>query len=228
MVLWLKRKIRATRRLSAAPALLLAAGFAILVAGCGGSSSGAAAAQAQRSAGDFPVRVTATFPAHQRLGEPTSFTVRVTNTGGRPLPDVAVTVTNPRYGTAAQSFGTLMAQPTSPSSQPLAGKSRPVWIINSAPGRCSYSCANGGPGGAVTAGANTWALGRLAPHQTATFRWRLTAVQAGHYKVGYQVTPSLSAGSRASGTGSSGRLVATISTRPQQLRVADDGSVVAG
>ena len=47
------------------------------------------------------------------------------------------------------------------------------------PGPCRYSCRSGGPGGAVTAYANTWALGPLRPGATAKFDWGVTAVKAG-------------------------------------------------
>ena len=45
----------------------------------------------------------------------------------------------------------------------VANPSRPIWIVDRAPGPCRYSCRNGGQGAAVTAYSNTWALGRLKP-----------------------------------------------------------------
>ncbi len=63
--------------------------------------------------------------------------------------------------------------------------------------RAGPGCRNRGPGGAATAYANTWALGRLAPGHTVAFRWRLTAVEAGPYAVEYEVAPALNSSAKA-------------------------------
>jgi hypothetical protein len=169
-----------------------------LVSACGATEQNAAEPNAA-----FPVEVSSSFPTNQRLAQTTSFTVRVKNTGSGVIPDVAVTVTNPRYGSAAQAFGTLLAVPA--AGQPiLASRSRPVWIIDRSPGPCGYSCRQRGPGGAATAYSNTWALGRLAPGRTATFRWQVTAVQPGSYVVAYEVSAGLN-GSAKAVTGSGAR-----------------------
>jgi len=145
----------------------------------------ACGSQSEQNVGEphhsFTVKVTSSFPAHQRLAQQTEMVVSVKNTSNRTMPDVAVTVTNPRYGDAAQSFGLLIPKPG--TGQPLlASRSRPIWIINRAPGACGYSCKALGPGGAATAYTDTWALGALPPGKTATFEWHLTAIQAGTFK----------------------------------------------
>jgi hypothetical protein len=206
---------------------------ASLVAGCGGTGrgsggSGASAGGSGGRRGDFQVALASSFPRHQRLAQRTSFQVRITNVGGRVMPDVAVTVLNPRYGTAAQAFGTLLA-PTRPGRPILASRSRPVWIINRAPGPCGYSCRSRGPGGAATAYSNTWALGRLAPGHTVVFRWKLTAIKAGAYTVEYEVAPGLSGAARAvlaNRSPARGRLSVHISSLPPSVKVLGDGRVI--
>ncbi len=98
----------------------------------------------------------------------------------------------------------------------LANASRPVWIIDRAPGpkggpcptlnanaspngpyQNNYSACTGGPGGAVTAYSNTWALGTLKPGQTATFAWNLTAVKSGTHVVNWQIAAGLNGKAKA-------------------------------
>ena len=129
---------------------------------------------------------TAGFPPQQRLAQRSVLVIAVRNAGARTIPNVAVTITNPRWGTAAQPFATLIAP------QPgLASRSRPVWIIDRPPGACHFGCLPGRSGGAVTAYSNTWALGPLAPGRTARFRWALTAVAAGRHLIRYRVAAGL-------------------------------------
>jgi hypothetical protein len=195
-----------------------------LVAGCG---SGGTQNPGEPHA-NFPVQVTSSFPTHQSLAQQTNFVVSVKNTGKATIPDVAVTVTNPKYGPAAQSFGLLI--PENGAGQPiLASRSRPAWIIDQAPGPCGYSCKTRGPGGAATAYTDTWALGRLAPGQTAKFDWHLTAVQAGSYTVRYQVAAGLNGFAKAvtaANKPASGSYAVTIAHAPQSTYVENDGTVV--
>jgi hypothetical protein len=205
--------------------MLTAAAAAALISGCGSAGE----QNPGETHGDFPVKVTSSFPAHQRLAQRTEMVVLVKNTGARTLPDVAVTVTNPRYGDAAQSFGLLL--PENAAGQPiLASRSRPVWIVNQGPGRCGYSCRHLGPGGAASAYTDTWALGALAPGHTATFKWRLTAIQAGTYTVRYQVAAGLNGYAKAVSADRrpvSGSHVVTISSAPAGTYVENDGAVAS-
>jgi hypothetical protein len=140
------------------------------------------------------VHVTAAaFPSHQVLAQQTVLEIAVRNSGTRPIPDIAVTLLNPRHGAPAQALGTLIS-PGAQGKPLIAGRSRPVWVIDRAPGPCSFSCQ--GAGGAATADKNTWALGRLEPGATARFDWHVTAVRAGRYTVVYEVAAS-PAGGRA-------------------------------
>ena len=134
----------------------------------------------------FPVAASASFPQKQRLSEHTQLVVKVTNTGRKTIPDVAVTITDGTpthrdWGTHVQAFSYLSDMSN------VASRSRPVWIVDRAPGPCQYSCQNGGPGGATTAFSNTWALGELKPGKATTFTWHLTAVEPGAWIVTWRV-----------------------------------------
>jgi hypothetical protein len=205
--------------------MLAAATAAALLAACG---SGTEQNPGERP-GSFQVKVTSSFLTHQRLAQETDMVISVKNTGHRTIPDVAVTITNPRYGDAAQSFGVLI--PQNRAGQPiLASRSRPVWIIGQAPGPCGYSCKHLGPGGTATAYTDTWALGRLAPGKTATFNWHLTAVRAGSYTVRYQVAAGLNGYAKAvtaKGLPVSGSYAVTISSAPRNTYVESNGAVVS-
>jgi hypothetical protein len=111
----------------------------------------------------------------------------------------------------------------------LASSSRPVWIVDQAPGACKYSCQQGGPGGAVTAYSNTWALGSLKPDKSATFDWRVTAIKPGNYTVAWEVAAGLNGRAKARTTNGAlpaGRFAVKIASAPQQSYVNDAGQVV--
>jgi len=190
------------------------------LAACGGGLNDTAG----EATGTYSLNVSASFPAMQHLAQQTHMVVRVTNTGTRTLPDVAVTITNPKHGAAAQAFGTLLAA-SQPGQPVLAGRSRPVWIIDQDPGQCAYSCKQGGPGGAATAFSDTWALGKLAPGKTATFDWTVTAVQPGSYTIAYSAAAALSPYVLTHGT-LSGTVDVTIASAPRQSYVNNAGQVV--
>lgn len=204
-------------------AVIGAVTVAALLSACGGTEQ-----NATEPHGNFPVAVSGSFPTRQRLAQTASFTVNVKNTGTEAIPNVAVTVTNPKYGSSAQAFGTLLPRPR--AGRPLlASRSRPIWIIDKAPGPCRYSCRNRGPGGAATAYSNTWALGRLAPGRTATFRWLVTAIHAGDYTVVYAVAAGLNGSAKAvtrSGAAAGGAYRVRIMSAPRRTYVTSDGTVL--
>jgi hypothetical protein len=196
---------------------------AALLSACGGGGR----QDATEPKGNFPVAVsTASFPASQRLSEHTQMVISVRNAGSKTIPDIAVTILQPNDGTAAQAF----AQDVSgASSSNLASRSRPVWIIDRPPGKCEYSCQQGGPGSAVTAYSNTWSLGALAPGQTARFHWGVTAVQPGRYTLRYEVAAGLNGRAKAvdtQGHQPSGTFRVIVHRTPQQAYVDNSGQVV--
>jgi hypothetical protein len=199
------------RALRPRPVALLAAGtLALALAGCGGGER----QDADEPEGDFRVEVVdASFPAKQSVAEQAALKIRVQNGGSETVPNVAVTVeTEPREkGAAASAFSQRVSDPR------LADPNRPVWIVDDA------------PKGGTSAYANTWALGRLAPNQSKTFEWKVTAVEAGRYTVGYRVSPGLDGKAKlADGAKASGSFTVTISDEPVPARVNDKGEVVRG
>jgi hypothetical protein len=199
----------------------------LAVAACGGG--GGSSPSASSPSGRFPVVAQASFPTSQRLSQHTDLVIDIRNAGSKPIPNIAVTILNPADGTAAAAFGKLL--PQSPPGQPiLAGRSRPVWVVDRAPGPCGYSCRHSGPGGAVTAYSNTWAMGKLLPGHMARFEWGVTAVQAGTYVVKYEVAAGLDGKAKAVLAHGGGPVVGTIRVRisslPRQSYVNNNGQIV--
>jgi hypothetical protein len=208
--------------------LVAGVGLALALSACGGGQNQAAS----EPSGNFAVKVpTARFPASQHLAQHTHLVITVHNAGSKTIPDVAVTICNvtcaypaPKgQGSSSQAFAANINQSY------LANPSRPLWIIDRGPGRCGYSCQNGGQGAAVTAYANTWALGRLAPGKTARFDWAVTAVQAGHHVVAWQVAAGLNGKAKAiltNGSAPHGTFAVKVKTAPAQSYVNNNGQIV--
>jgi hypothetical protein len=210
------------------------AGAGLAVSGCGGTShhTTSGAANTTVSGPSFRVSVpTASFAPKQSLAAKERLVIAVRNTGRRALPNVAVTICNTTcsyrarrgHGTTVDAFSYAIDKAPN-----LANPSRPIWIVQRAPGPCGYSCRNLGPGAAVTAYSNTWALGRLAPGHTARFVWRVTPVKAGRFVVAWAVAAALSGNNRAvltSGRPARGKLAVNVSTKPPQYVVAANGKV---
>jgi hypothetical protein len=209
----------------------IVAGIAVSLAA--GACGGGQTRPAGESTGRFPVAVTtASFPARQRLAQPSQLVLAVRNAGTRAIPDVAVTICNVTCaypapageGTSAQPFAQDIRQ------QDLANPSRPIWTVDRSPGACTASCGAGAQGGdAVTAYDNTWALGRLAPGHTARFVWSVTAVAPGRHVVAWEVAAGVAGRARAvtrDGSLPHGTFAVTISSAPARETVEGDGQVV--
>ncbi len=202
----------------------------VVLAACGGGSR----QDASEPNGNFPVQVSAaTWKLNQRLAEHTRLTITVRNAGSHTIPNIAVTICNvtctysphqkPGEGTSVAAFAAYLNMPY------LANHSRPVWVIDQPPGHCGFSCQSGGPGGAVTAYSNTWALGALAPGQSATFQWGLTAVEPGRYRVAWQVAAGLNGKAKAvlaTGAVPAGTFPVYVTPAPQKSYVTPSGQVV--
>jgi hypothetical protein len=175
----------------------------------------------------------ASFPASQTLSEHTHMVIAVRNAGSKAIPDIAVTICNvtcaypaPKgEGSTAQAFGQDIEQ------QYLANPSRPIWIIDRAPGACGYSCQGGGAGSAVTAYTNTWALGSLRAGKTVRFDWALTAVSPGRHIIAWEVAAGLNGKAKAiagDGAKPGGTFVVNVGAKPQQSYVNNNGQIVNG
>ncbi len=174
--------------------------LAALSAGCGGGER----QDKNEPKGSYSVEVSkAEFPAEQSLAKESEMSIVVKNTDDKPLPDVAVTVD--RFSKASDQAG-------------LADAQRPVWIVDR------------GPFGGETAFVNTWALGPLAPGESKTFTWKVTAVQAGAHDIAYKVSPGLDGRARvADPARAAGTFRINISQKPAQARVdPKTGEVIRG
>jgi hypothetical protein len=204
-------------------------GASLALVACG---SGGARQNVKEPSGKFRVDVSAaSFPTTQTLSEHTHMTIAVRNAGNKTIPDVAVTICNTTCafpapkgeGTSSQAFSADLSQ------QYLANPSRPIWVVEQGPGACQYSCQAGGPGGAVTADSNTWALGPLRPGKTAHFSWKLTAVSPGKHVVAWQVAAGLNGKAKAilgDGSRPQGTFAVDINSAPQQSYVNNNGQIV--
>lgn len=172
----------------------------LLVSGCGG---GGARQDANEPSGDYKVQVVeAKFPSKQSLAKRSTMVITVKNVDTRTIPNVAVTV---------KSFDEQKSDPN------LADPRRPRFVVNT------------GPPGGDTAYVGTSALGPLRPGQVKTFKWDVTAVMPGKYKITYAVAAGLNGKARAvlAGGGTpTGVFVGDISQKAPQAKVADDGHTI--
>lgn len=199
-------------------------GACLAVAACGSG----ARQDAHEPNGRFPVHASASWTTSQTLSQHTKLVITARNIGTKTVPNVAVTITDgnpsqPHLGTSAQAFQEVLDMPG------LASHSRPVWIVDRAPGPCGFSCQAGGPGAAVTAYSNTWALGSLPPGKSVTFDWHLTAVAPGTHYVYWRVAAGLNGKAKAVTAGGlppAGTFTVNISKVPAQAYVNNNGKVV--
>jgi hypothetical protein len=188
----------------------------MVVAGCGGERQ-----DADEPEGEFPVEVVgATFPERQKLAERSNLVITVRNSGRETIPNVALTV---------EGFGYRKADPD------LADRERPRFAVNGVPVEIAGfpDSKDATPRGCDTASVDTWACGPLRPDAQATFRWSVTAVQAGPFKIDWRVDAGLDGKARAVGAGGgpapTGSFAGSISSRPAQTRVGEDGrTIVSG
>jgi hypothetical protein len=212
--------------------LRICATIAVLTVSLAMTACGSGASQdAHEPSGTFKVSiVSATFPTTQKISEQTRLVIWIRNAGARTIPDLAVTICNvtcaypapPGEGTSAGAFAADV------SEQNLANRSRPVWIVDQAPGPCGYNCG-GSLGAAVSAYSNTWALGTLKPGATARFEWKLRAVVPGHHVVAWQIAAGLNGKAKAilaNGSQPRRSFAVTISSAPARLFVNNNGRVV--
>lgn len=184
--------------------------------------------------GRFPVAVDAvSFPSAQTLSQHAHLTIAVRNSGRKTIPDIAVTICNVTcaYPASAGRGTSVQAFSQNLNAKYLANPSRPVWIVDRAPGPCRYSCQNGGLGAAVTAYSNTWALGPLRPGQTAHFDWKVTAVAPGRHVVAWEIAAGLNGRARAVVPGGGlphGSFAVDISTKPAETYVNNSGQILGG
>jgi hypothetical protein len=186
----------------------------LALAGCGGGER----QDENEPEGDFPVEVVrATFPEKQKLAKSSDMVVTVRNAGNDTIPNIAVTV---------NGFDKRKANPE------LADPSRPVFALNGVQVKIAGfpEAKDASPRGCDTAYVNTWACGPLKPKEQRTFRWSVTAVQAGNFKVDWRVAAGLDGKAKAVAAGGGpaprGQFSGTISDVAPDVRVADDGKTI--
>jgi hypothetical protein len=167
--------------------------------------------------GDFKVEVKrASFPERQKLAKRSDLVITVRNAGNKTIPDLAVTV---------NGFDRRVNIPE------LADPSRPIFIVNGKPEKIGGlpEAKEAAPGGGETALVNTWALGPVKAGGEKTFKWTVTAVRAGPFRISYRVAAGLQGKAKAVAPGGghpAGSFSGTVSNTPPQSRVADDGHTV--
>ena len=192
----------------------------LLLVACGGGEERQDVDEVERT---YPMEVvTSEFPTRQRLAERTQLRIGVRNSGNRPIPDLAVTIS------LAEEVGRNSLEPFSirvPDPN-LAVPDRPVWILES--GFPQLAGANESAG-ATTANAKTFAFGELPPGETLEAVWEVTPVRAGDWRLTYVVDAGLYGKARAEtedGQRPIGSFAVRISDEPPQTRVDGQGNVV--
>lgn len=192
--------------------------MAALLAACGGSSS-----DLNEKAGTYKVAVTdASFPTKQFIGQTSLMQIGVKNIGEETVPALTVTIdVEGKEGEGARiPFAVHDPQPG------LAGPDRPVWVLSATYPRLVGSAE---PGGAETASAKTYSFGPLKPGRSVEAVWKLSAVRAGKYTVGYEVGAGLTSATKAkttTGVRPGGTFVADITTALPETEVNAAGEIV--
>lgn len=201
--------------------MALVAFAALVVAGCGGGQQ----QDAKEPKGNFPVKVvSASFPQKQSLAKDSSLEIVVQNAGQQMIPMISVTV---KCGTGlGGSFST-----TSTASN-VADPVRPQFVVNKIPTATERvnPPLDPAPLERSSAYVDTYPLGSLAPGRSATFRWDVSAVRAGPYRLCWRVNAGLYGKAKAvaaSGGGPiSGEFKGDVSNKAPKATVGDDGTTV--
>jgi len=161
--------------------------------------------------------VRATFPEQQKLAKRSDLIVTLRNAGRETIPNIAVTVN----GLDRRKKDPDLADPT-----------RPVFALNGVQVEIAGfpEAKDASPRGCDSAYVNTWACGPLRPDQQKTFRWSVTAVQAGDFKIDWRVAAGLDGKAKAVAPGGGpaprGQFSGSISDEAPDVRVADDGKTI--
>lgn len=189
----------------------------LLAAGCGG---GTAADHGEKSR-TYTVKVaSAGFPAKQAVAKPSTLELQVTNTSGRTIPNLSITLDSFTYA----------------SDYPrLAARQRPIWVIERGPGNRVNPPVDTQEvsqlGAAQSAYVNTWQFGALAANGTQTAVWKVVPVKSGSYTVHYTINSGLGgkAKTHVSGGAVTGQFSVQIAGAPPNRYVdPKTGKVVIG
>jgi len=186
----------------------------LAIAGCGGGER----QDENEREGNFPVEVVkASFPENQKLAKSSDLVVTVRNAGKETIPNIAMTV---------NGFDERKTDPD------LADPNRPVFALNGVQVEIAGfpEAKEAAPRGCDTAYVNTWACGPLKPNEEKSFRWSVTAVQAGKFQVNWRIAAGLDGKAKAvamgGGPAPSGHFQGIVSDLAPDVRVADDGKTI--
>jgi hypothetical protein len=193
---------------------------AVAVSGCGGGEQ----QDAKEPNGNFPVKVVnASFPIKQSLAKDSTMEIVVQNAGQKTIPTISVTV---KCGAAlGGSFNTTTGDPNAADPQ------RPQFVVNKIPTATERvnPPLDPAPLERSSAFVDTYPLGPLGPGRTATFKWDVSAVKAGPYKLCWRVNAGLYGKAKAVASGGgpiSGVFQGTISNKAPKASVGPDGQTV--
>ncbi len=188
----------------------------LALAGCGGGER----QDENEPSGNYKVEVTRlSFPKEQRLAQVSELVVGVRNAGDKTIPNIALTVHGFNYRQAAD--GATLSDPN-----------RPRFAVNATNTEIGGfpEVKDATPKGCDTAYVDTWACGPLKPDKERTFRWSVTAVKAGPYRLTWRVAAGLNGKARAisvsGGEAVGGTVAGNVTSKPPQSRIADDGKTV--
>jgi hypothetical protein len=176
--------------------------------------------------GNFPVRVIgATFPLGQHLAKDSSMEIVVENAGSKRVPDINVTV---KCGSGlGGSFMTATAEAD------VANPERPQFVVNKIPTATERvnPPLDPAPLERSSAFVDTYPLGPLDPGRRATFRWDVTAVKAGPFRLCWRVNAGLYGKAKAVAAQDSpqpvnGEFKGNVSNKAPNARIAADGHTV--
>lgn len=209
----------AAHRRTAALAISLATVAMPLLAGCGGPGP----QDTKEAKGEFPLKVTSyTFPTNQRLAKDSTMKITVQNAGTKTAPNVAVTV---KCGKGVGGSFT-----TTTGDVDVADPQRPQFIVNRIPTAKERvnPPLDPAPLERSTSFVDTYPIGPLKPGESHEFRWDVTAVKAGPFKLCWRVSAGLFKGAKtvAAGTPLKGTFTGVVSDIAPKTRVADDGKTV--
>jgi len=220
-------KAAGSRHRTALGAAVVTAISVFALAACGGGER----QDVDEPEGDFPVEVTsAQFPTGQRLAETSDLKLAVENTGTDEIPELAVTIfTDDGTGAVSSGAGGQGSFSVRSDQPGLANPSRPVWILENKYPRIAGESEPLGSSPGTTAQTNTFAFGPLPAGETREMIWRVTPVRGGTYTLNYEIAAGLQGKAEAvtaDGSAPEGKFVVTISTKPPNASVDNQGHVV--
>jgi hypothetical protein len=205
---------------------------AIAMSGCGSGKQ----QDEDEPSGKYPVEIEfASFPQAQRLATTSNMIIQVRNAGHKKIPVISVTVkckghTGGSGGSPSGPAGGGFSYRT--TAQGVSDPSRPRFIVNRIPTRTPrvYDQGRLDPLERSSSYVDTYPLGELSPRDHVTFRWNVTAVKPGPFRVCYRVNAGLDGKAKAvrsrGGGPIKGVFTGVVAQRAPQSHIAEDGRTV--